>query len=65
MKTGIQLITTQRKMVEMRDDEKLAWDAVFFATPQVVKSSRERVKQLVKAGALIAAEIDRLQNVKK
>ena len=50
MKTGIEIIAEERK----RQIEVEGWKP----TPD------DRIKELAKAGALIAAEIDRLQRLK-
>lgn len=95
MKTGIELITEERKrQIEVEgwdsehdlianNEEQLAMAAVAYALPEDRReyeyqvrnifpwsmqwwkpTPNDRIKELTKAGALIAAEIDRLQKLK-
>ena len=47
---------TDARVVERTDENAWPWDAKWW------KPSNDPIKNLIKAGALIAAEIDRFQN---
>lgn len=40
------------------------WNTLFWKPAPIGSGRKERIRELVKAGALIAAEIERLQNMK-
>ena len=63
MKTGIELIATKRKRVIEGCSYIRAVDLLSEA--HQAQPAAFRVRNLVKAGALIAAEIDRLQRKEK
>jgi hypothetical protein len=74
MATGVELIAQERERqvteegwsAEHDDGHvraELAWAAVCYAAPANIPNA-ERIRMLVKAGALIAAEIDRLLRLK-